>query len=89
MSLFGPNVEKLEQRGDTEGLVNCLDNKDATVRKDAVDALSRLKDKATVGSLMAALADPSRDVRSSVLNALEAIDSVSEFFSLIKKTEFA
>ena len=75
MSLFGPNVKKLEQRRDADGLVKCLENKDPAVRKDAVEALSRLKDKATVGPLMAALADPGRDVRSSVLSALEAIDS--------------
>ena len=75
MSLFGPNVKKLEQRADIGGLVKCLDNKDSNVRKDAAEAMSRLKDQETVASLMAALADPSPDVRSSVLNALEAIDS--------------
>ena len=44
MPLFGPpNVEKMEAKGDVEGLIKALEyRKDATVRKSAARALVRI-----------------------------------------------
>jgi HEAT repeat protein len=72
MSLFGPNVSKLEQRRDSDGLVKCLDHRDPSIRKAAVDALARLKVDASIGALIGALAHSDREVRSTAFDALEA-----------------
>jgi HEAT repeat protein len=42
MRLFGPNIEKLERKGDTDGLCNELRNKKGSTREAASLALDRL-----------------------------------------------
>lgn len=70
MSLFKPNVKKLEEKRDIEGLVSCLRDKDPNLRLDAVSALERLKDDRTVGALIFALADRYKQIRLQAWIAL-------------------
>ena len=42
MPLFGPpNIEKLKEKRDVEGLIKALRHKDAKIRCDAAEALAR------------------------------------------------
>jgi len=42
MGFFKPNIEKMEAKGDVEGLTKALTDKDSGVRKEAAEALERL-----------------------------------------------
>ena len=56
MSIFGkPNINKLKEQKDTDGLIKALSHKDYTVRYAAAEALSQLSDSRVVGSLIASI----------------------------------
>ncbi len=78
MSLFGPpNVEKMKGKRDVPGLIEALAyQKDATVRKDAAQALGEIGEADGVEPLIAALAERNDDVRMAVVEALIKIDDV-------------
>jgi len=52
MGFFGPpNIEKMETKRDTEGLLKALKNEDLNVRGRAAIALGRIKDPRAVEAL--------------------------------------
>jgi tetratricopeptide (TPR) repeat protein len=71
MPLFGPNIKRMEQRGDIEGLVKELKNRDPKVRIEATKALSELKH---VGGLIEASKNDNSEVRFEAVSALENVD---------------
>jgi len=71
MPLFGPNINKMKEKRDVEGLINELRNKDLRIRVEVVRALSELKH--TKG-LIAALKNDSPEIRAEAISALEGID---------------
>ena len=43
MPLFGPNIKKMKERGDIQGLIKELKNKNPTIRFKVVESLRDLK----------------------------------------------
>jgi len=62
MSLFGPNVEKMENKRDIKGLTKALGHKDVDVRSAAAEALARIGAPA-VESLIQTLKEKDSSVR--------------------------
>ena len=71
MPLFGPNIEKLKQRGDIEGLIKELKNRDPKARIEVTKALSELKHPE---GLIEASKNDNPEVRSEAVLALENVD---------------
>ena len=65
MPLFGPNIEKLKQRGDIEGLIKELTNRGPKVRIEVTKALSELKH---IEGLIEASKNDNPEVRSEAEN---------------------
>ena len=65
MPLFGPpNIEKLRAKGNVKGLIKALGyQKDADVRRNAVEALGGIGNARIVEPLIVALKDEDNDVR--------------------------
>lgn len=80
MPLFGPNIKRMEQRGDIEGLVKELKNRDPKVRIEATKALSELKH---VGGLIEASKNDNSDVRFEAVSALENVDETEAALAAI------
>lgn len=71
MALFGPpNIEKLKEKRDVDGLARALKNKDDAVRLGAVHALREISDARAVEPLIAALGDKYANVRHNAVEAL-------------------
>lgn len=51
MNLFRPNVIKLEQRRDVDGLMKAMSHKDPEIRRDAATALGHVGGKDAIGIL--------------------------------------
>jgi HEAT repeat protein len=64
-----PNIERLEQKQDIEGLIKALDHPDNKVRRGATEALDRMGEPA-VEPLIAALKDGDRSRRLAVAKVL-------------------
>lgn len=83
--LFGPNIKKMKEKGDIEGLIKELKNKDPKVRIEVVKALGELKH--TKG-LIEALKNDDPQVRVEAVLALdeepEAIESVVDILTTDK-----
>jgi hypothetical protein len=70
--LFKPNVEKLKEKEDVEGLIKAIQyEKDDSVRYNAAEALGKIGDARTVEPLIHALRDKDEDVREKAAEALE------------------
>ncbi|MCG2721133.1 MAG: HEAT repeat domain-containing protein [Thermodesulfovibrionales bacterium] len=68
---FGPpNIEKLKEKRDVEGLIKALSHEDADTRSKAAEALGDLKDARAVETLIARLKDKDSVVRKTAANAL-------------------
>lgn len=80
MPLFGPNINKMKQKRDIEGLLKELRNKDLRVRVEVVKALSELKH--TKG-LITALRNENPEVRAEAISALEGINETEASDALI------
>ena len=76
------NVEKLKAKGDTQGLINLLGNKDSNVRSDAAKALASFGTRA-VEPLDTALKNENVDVRVGALQALSSIRNANAARSLV------
>jgi HEAT repeat protein len=63
MGLFGPNVEKLKENRDVNGLIKLLESKKPDVRRDAADALVRIGGAEILPGLIQALRDADSRVR--------------------------
>jgi HEAT repeat protein len=72
MGLFGPpDVYTLKKKKNVSGLIKALGYlKDATIRRDAAEALRELKDPRAQPALLAALNDADQRVRNAALGAL-------------------
>lgn len=68
MPLFGPNIEKMKEKGDIDGLVRALS--DTKVRSEAIKALVELKSKE---GLIKALKSDDAEVRIEVAETLKEI----------------
>ena len=80
MPLFGPNIEKMKEKRDIEGLIKELGNKDIRIRIDAVKALSKLK--CTTG-LTTALKNDGPKVRTEAISALDGVNEPEVIDALI------
>jgi len=92
LTLFRPNVKKLEAEGNVEGLIRALQYSDINepwshqpreVRCLATEALGKIGDGRAAEPLIAALKDEDRDVRWSAAEALTTIDDVRAVEPLI------
>jgi len=73
-SLFRePDVQKMREERDVDGLVKALKHKDRRVREDAVEALREIKDPRAVETLIQAMKDKDITVRAAAALALEKI----------------
>jgi len=76
MSIFyrKPNVEKMRDKGDLEGLFKALGHKDYEVRGNAAEALGKIGDKRAVEPLIQTLLeDKSAYVRGKAAEALDKL----------------
>jgi tetratricopeptide (TPR) repeat protein len=71
MPLFGPNIKRMKEKRDTNGLIDELRNKDLRVRVEVVKALSEIKH---AKGLIVALKNDSPEIRVEAILALESID---------------
>ena len=70
MSLFKPDILKMQHKGDVEGLIKALGSKDANVRSDACRALKMIKDSRALEPLLLLLKDPDENVRKGAIYTL-------------------
>lgn len=72
MGLFGkePDVRQMQDSGDIDGLIKALKHHKEQVRRQAAEALGRLKGARSIDPLLEALNDRSDEVRGEVLGAL-------------------
>lgn len=79
MPLFGPpDIEKMKAKKDVDGLVKALSyQKDANVRRNAVDALSEIGDRSTVERMIPMLNDGDINVRAAAAVGLGRLGDVS------------
>jgi HEAT repeat protein len=74
MDLNRPDVEKMIEEKNVEGLINVLQNDpDSNVRKKAATALGEIGDKKAIGPLIHALYDDNEEVKIQAATALGAI----------------
>ena len=83
MGFFKPNIEKMLNRQDVEGLIKALKHKDFEVRKRAADALSKIGDAKAVESLIGALRDEYLGVRMEAAKVLGKIGDAGTVEPLI------
>ncbi len=65
-----PDIKKMKENKDVEGLIEALKHKDNLIREDAAEALGRIGDKRAVKPLIHALEDEDRGVRKLTAVAL-------------------
>ena len=85
MGLFGPpNVHKLKLKGEINGLIKCLNNKEPwNIRRDAAEALVDIRAQEAVVPLIAALNDTDSFVQRNAAEALGKIGDPRAVDSLI------
>jgi HEAT repeat protein len=87
---FKPNVSKLEETKDIEGLIKALNyQKNVSIREAAVDALARIKEPMAIEGLIKALEDAEYRVRSAAVDALARIKKSKAVEGLILALEDA
>ena len=82
--LFKPNIEKLERRKDTPGLIKALGHKSLIIRRDAARALWRVGDESCIEHLVALLDDEDSYVRFFAVHGLSRIGGGYAVEALIK-----
>ena len=70
MDLFKPNVKKMQDKRDVNGLIKALSYKDADIRSGACSALRIIKDTRAVEPLILLLKDPNESIRREAIYAL-------------------
>jgi len=74
MPLFGPpNIRKLEEKRDVDGLIKALSHSDARTRRKAAEALGNLGDVRAVEPLIAVLEEEAWEVREAAASALQKV----------------
>jgi len=71
--LLPPNVERLRERGDVDGLLRALAHQRAEVRASAVAALAAIGGEQAVAAMVAALADPEEQVAKAAMTGLRQL----------------
>lgn len=81
MGFSKPNVKKLTQRKDVEGLIKALTDKDWGVRGEAAEALGEIKDARAVEPLIQALKDIGVEAAEALINIGDerAVDSLIQY----------
>lgn len=74
-SLYHYIAEVLESSGYVESNIRKLKHRDPRVRKEAADFLSAVRTKAAFRGIVLAARDPNKEVRVSVIKALEALNT--------------
>ncbi len=80
LGLFGsPNIEKLSEKRDVNGLIKALNYKDESIRSEAVSALAKIGDKSAVPPLIAILENQQEppSLRCSAIRALAELGDAS------------
>ena len=70
MALFRPNVQRLEATGNISSLVRAASHQDPGIRREAVRALGRFRDREVYGPLIRALKDEHGAVRMEAIHAI-------------------
>ena len=81
MPLFGPNINKMKEKGDIPSLIRELLNKNAEIRVEAVKALSELKH---VEGLSEATRNDDPKVGTEATRALAQLKQMEELFAALK-----
>jgi len=81
MPLFGPNVKKMKEKGDTQGLIRELVNKNPEIRVEAVKALSELEH---VEGLSEATRNDDPKVGIEATRSLAKLKQMEELFAALK-----
>jgi tetratricopeptide (TPR) repeat protein len=86
MPLFGPpNVNKLEDKRDIKGLIKALRHRDASVRRDAVEALGRVGDGSIISHLIPAREDINVEVCEAANKALSEVTAREKALELYRE----
>lgn len=83
MRFFKPNIAKLVQKKNIQGLVTALQDHDPAIRVETVRAVSPLTDPALLPALLAALTDTDKVVRYEAVRALGNYKDVHLLSSLL------
>ncbi len=75
--LFTPNIPKMAEKKDVEGLINTLHDRNPDVRQAAAEALGQMGDTTAVNALVEAYKDADQYVRCAVVEALEQLDTTA------------
>lgn len=80
MGIFGkPNIEKLKEKRDVEGLIKALKDKNEIVRENAAEALGDIGDERAVEPLLKVLKTRSKYVRRAALEKIVGKEKADEF----------
>ena len=82
VSEIKPNIDKMEQNGDLEGLIKALKNNDCIIRKEAVVALKKLADKRALVPLIDALKYEKWHDKYAVMDSVR--ENAAEALGLLK-----
>lgn len=87
MGLFGPNIQRMKEQKDTEGLLRELDNSDHKIRIDAIEALKEIGDPRSIDRITKKLinilefGEPEDQAEAITIIQGRAPDSISFFIS--------
>lgn len=87
MRLRRPNIAKLREQRDEEGLIAALEDEDPAIREAAANALERVAGPEAVEPLSAALEDQSPSVRLAVVNTLAHLEATDPLIHALDDEE--
>lgn len=85
--ILKPNVEKMTQRKDVEGLARALKHRDSGIRASAASSLAAVGDSRALEPLLETLSDENDDVRAYVASALGHLQDPRAVEPLIRMLE--
>ncbi|MCW4000191.1 MAG: HEAT repeat domain-containing protein [Candidatus Bathyarchaeota archaeon] len=89
MDLLKPNVKKMTENRNVDGLVKALLNKDFLIRIAAVEALGKIKAPQAVKPLIELLSDEDSSVRYAAVRALSEIGDKSAAYAIFEKADYS
>jgi hypothetical protein len=84
MPLFGPNIKKMKEKGDIQGLLNELKDKNPEIRIEVVRALTELKH---IEGLSEAIKNDNREVRIESTKALGELRNIGALAQAVSKSD--
>ncbi len=86
----GPDIKKLKVKRDVKGMILALKNKDANIRRQAIDALEEIEDTNAIDPMTIVLLDENKDIRMRAAEVLEKMgweprNKTEQVFLLIAK----